>query len=55
VLKAEIERKIKSVLTVSTFVNLVPAGTLPRYEMKGQLLKKAYGNKLALSKMPGVC
>ena len=44
-LKAEIERKIKAVLTVPISVDLVPAGTLPRYEMKGQLVKKAYESK----------
>ena len=44
-LKAEIERKIKAVLTVGASVNLVPAGKLPRYEMKGQLVKKAYEKK----------
>jgi len=41
-LGSEIERKIKATLTVSASVELVPAGTLPRYEMKGQLVKKAY-------------
>lgn len=41
-LKSEIERKIKATLTVPTSVELVPAGTLPRYEMKGQLVKKAF-------------
>ncbi len=41
-LKDEIERKIKVALSVSATLDLVPAGTLPRYEMKGQLVKKAY-------------
>ncbi|HZQ25533.1 MAG TPA: AMP-binding protein [Terriglobales bacterium] len=41
-LKAAIEHKIKSVLTVPAEVQLVPAGTLPRFEMKGQLIRKAY-------------
>lgn len=41
-LKAEIERKIKMVLSVPAEVILVTAGTLPRFEMKGQLVKKAY-------------
>ena len=41
-LQAEIEHKIKAVLTVSSAVQLVPAGTLPRFEMKGQLVKKLY-------------
>ncbi len=39
-LKEEIERKIRATLTVSASVELVPAGTLPRYEMKGQLVKQ---------------
>ena len=43
-LKKEIETKIKSVLTVSSSVELVPPGTLPRFEMKGQLIKKLYEN-----------
>jgi len=43
-LQAEIERKIRAVLTVSTSVELVPPGTLPRFEMKGQLVKKLYEN-----------
>ena len=41
-LKSEIEQKIKAVLAVATAVDLVPAGTLPRFEMKGQLVRKAY-------------
>lgn len=41
-LRTEIERKIKATLTVAASVDLVPAGTLPRYEMKGQLIKKGY-------------
>jgi phenylacetate-CoA ligase len=41
-LQGEIERKIKAVLTVSSSVQLVPPGTLPRFEMKGQLVKKLY-------------
>jgi len=44
-LKSEIERKIKATLTVPASVELVPAGSLPRYEMKGQLVKKAYQSK----------
>jgi phenylacetate-CoA ligase len=39
-LRQEIERKIKATLTVAAALDLVPAGTLPRYEMKGQLIKK---------------
>jgi len=41
-LQKEVERKIKAVLTVPSSVELVPAGTLPRFEMKGQLIKKLY-------------
>jgi len=41
-LKQEIEHKIKATLTVAAALDLVPPGTLPRYEMKGQLIKKAY-------------
>jgi phenylacetate-CoA ligase len=41
-LKDAIEKKIKAVLSISCAVDLAPAGTLPRYEMKGQLIRKAY-------------
>jgi len=41
-LKSEIEHKIKAVLSVSAAVDLVAGGTLPRFEMKGQLIRKAY-------------
>jgi phenylacetate-CoA ligase len=44
-LKDEIERKIRATLTVAANVELVPAGTLPRYEMKGQLVKHLYQEK----------
>jgi phenylacetate-CoA ligase len=44
-LKEEIERKIRSALMVSANVELVPAGTLPRYEMKGQFVKHLYRDK----------
>jgi phenylacetate-CoA ligase len=44
-LKSTIERKIKGMLSVSASVELVRAGTLPRYEMKGQLVRKAYEDK----------
>jgi phenylacetate-CoA ligase len=44
-LKDEIERKIRATLTVSASVKLVPAGTLPRYEMKGQLVRQLSQNK----------
>lgn len=45
-LKEEIERKIRSTLTVPASVELVPAGTLPRYEMKGQLVRCAQPAKV---------
>jgi phenylacetate-CoA ligase len=45
-LKDEIERKIRSTLTVPASVELVSAGTLPRYEMKGQLVKQVEQNKM---------
>jgi phenylacetate-CoA ligase len=41
-LKDDIERKIKATLSVAAEVTLVPAGTLPRFEMKGQLIRKTY-------------
>ena len=41
-LRSEIEHKIKAVLSVSAAVDLVAGGTLPRFEMKGQLIRKAY-------------
>ena len=41
-LRHALERKIKAVLNVSSQVELAPAGTLPRFEMKGQLIKKLY-------------
>lgn len=41
-LKAEIERKIKAILSIPAVLELMPAGTLPRFEMKGQLVRKAY-------------
>jgi len=41
-LQKKVEDKIKSVLTVSATVQLVPAGTLPRFEMKGQLIRRLY-------------
>jgi phenylacetate-CoA ligase len=44
-LKDEIERKIRATLTVSASVELVPAGTLPRYEMKGQLVRQLFQNQ----------
>jgi phenylacetate-CoA ligase len=41
-LRKKVEEKIKAVLTVPAVVELVPAGTLPRFEMKGQLIRKLY-------------
>lgn len=41
-LQKEIERKIKAVLSIPSAVELVPPGTLPKYEMKGQLVTKRY-------------
>jgi phenylacetate-CoA ligase len=41
-LKVEIEEKIKAVLSVSAEVDLVSEGSLPRFEMKGQLVRKLY-------------
>jgi phenylacetate-coenzyme A ligase PaaK-like adenylate-forming protein len=45
----EIERKIKATLSVSASVELVRAGALPRYEMKGQLVKRVYEDKTAVA------
>lgn len=47
-LAAAIERKIKAVLTVPAQVELVPAGSLPRYEMKAQMIRKAYENRVTV-------
>jgi phenylacetate-CoA ligase len=41
-LRKKVEDKINSVLTVPAAVELVPPGTLPRFEMKGQLIRKLY-------------
>jgi phenylacetate-CoA ligase len=41
-LKRDVETRIKSVLSVSSAVELVSPGSLPRFEMKGQLIKKLY-------------
>jgi phenylacetate-CoA ligase len=48
-LKLSIERKIKATLSISASIEAVRAGTLPRYEMKGQLVKKAYEDKIAVT------
>jgi phenylacetate-CoA ligase len=47
-LKNEIEKRIKATLSVPCSVELVVAGTLPRYEMKGQLVEKAYQSRGAV-------
>jgi phenylacetate-CoA ligase len=44
-LRAALERKIKAVLNVPSQVELVPSGTLPRFEMKGQLIRKLYESR----------
>ncbi len=44
-LKKEIENALREKLIFSPLVELVPPGTLPRYEMKGQLIYKAYEQK----------
>lgn len=49
-LAIQIEKKIKAVLTVPTRVELVPAGSLPRYEMKAQLIRKEYENKFVVGR-----
>jgi phenylacetate-CoA ligase len=41
-LKLDVEKKIKAVLHVSAAVEFVPEGSLPRFEMKGQWIKKLY-------------
>jgi phenylacetate-CoA ligase len=45
ILKAEIEGKIKAILSVAAQVELIAAGSLPRYEMKAQLVKRAQEGK----------
>ena len=41
-LKREIEEMVRNKLVFTANVELVPPGTLPRYEMKAQLIRKAY-------------
>lgn len=53
-LKLAIEQKIRATLTVAAELELVPAGTLPRYEMKGQLVKKAYEDNVRTSPVTAV-
>ena len=48
----EIEDSLRTrgaTLSVSASVELVRAGALPRYEMKGQLVKRAYEDKTAVA------
>lgn len=45
VLRNSIQSKIKAVLSVPSAVELVPPRTLPRFEMKGKLVKKLYEHK----------
>jgi phenylacetate-CoA ligase len=47
-LKLAIERKIKAVLSIPAEVDLALAGSLPRYEMKAQLVRRAYERMAAL-------
>jgi phenylacetate-CoA ligase len=44
-LKKEIETLINSRLNFRAAVNLVPEGSLPRFEMKAQLIKKLWENQ----------
>jgi phenylacetate-CoA ligase len=46
ILQKKVEEKIKSVLSVPSAVELVPAGTLPRFEMKGRLIRKLYEEQI---------
>jgi len=41
-LRREAESKIKTVLSIPSVVELVPPGTLPRFEMKSRLVKKLF-------------
>ena len=41
-LKHDVEHEIREMLIVPSSVELVPEGTLPRFEMKAQLIKKLY-------------
>jgi phenylacetate-CoA ligase len=46
-LRAELERTIRSRLIVPAAVDLVPPDTLPRFEMKAQLIRKLYEEEAA--------
>jgi phenylacetate-CoA ligase len=41
-LKKEVEERLRNVLIFSPAVELVPAGALPRFEMKAKLIRKLY-------------
>jgi phenylacetate-CoA ligase len=41
-LSAELERRVRDRLVVSARVELVPPGTLPRFEMKAKLVRELY-------------
>ena len=41
-LKAQVEKALRGKLVFRAEVQLVPEGTLPRYEYKGKLVKKLY-------------
>jgi phenylacetate-CoA ligase len=43
-LKKEIEALLNARLNFRAAVNLVPEGSLPRFEMKAQLIKKLWEN-----------
>ncbi|MGH7488799.1 MAG: phenylacetate--CoA ligase family protein, partial [bacterium] len=47
-LRNAIEKKIKATLTIPASVELVSPGTLPRFEMKGQLIRKTYESRAAV-------
>jgi phenylacetate-CoA ligase len=44
-LKKEIEGALHDRLLFGPYVELVPEGTLPRYEMKAKLIRKLYEEK----------
>jgi phenylacetate-CoA ligase len=44
-LKSELESALREKLVFRAQVQLVPEGTLPRYEYKGKLIRKLYEEK----------
>ena len=46
-LSAELERRVRDRLVVSAWVELVPPGTLPRFEMKSKLVRELYAEDSA--------